>query len=202
VKADVSDDAVTDAVSGTITRLGGLDILVNSAGIMARGTVEKVDLDAWRRVLEVNVLGTARVARAALPALRASAAAGGHPAIVNMCSVWALAGSPGSVAYASSKGAIASLTMAMAADHVREGIRVNCVAAGPVDTPWVRRELDAAPDPAAALAHVHSRQPNGRLITAEEIAASVCHLASDLAGATTGTSMVVDGGVLAIRLPA
>ena len=138
-----------------------------------------------------------RVTRAALPHLRASSRA----VVVNISSIAAHTGIPDRALYSASKGAVQSLTAAMAADHVREGIRVNCVAAGPVDTPWVRRELDAAPDRAAALAYVHSRQPNGRLITAEEMAASICHLASDLAGATTGTAMVVDGGLHGVRLP-
>jgi 2-keto-3-deoxy-L-fuconate dehydrogenase len=201
VPADVADDAVADAVDAAAARLGGLDILVNNAGVLARGTVETTNLADWHRVFEVNVFGMVRVSAAALPWLRKSAAAGRDPAIVNTCSISATVGMPGGAAYSASKGAVYALTLSMAADYVREGIRVNCVTPGPVDTPWVRRELDAAPDRAAALAGVHARQPNGRLIEAEEIAASICYLAGPLCRATTGTSLVVDGGLRGVRLP-
>ena len=123
---------------------GGLDILVNNAGIGAAGTVEDNPDEQWHRVLDVNVVGIARVTRAALPHLRASR----HAAIVNTCSIAATAGLPQRALYSASKGAVLALTLAMAADHVREGIRVNCVNPGTVDTPWVGRLLAAADDPA------------------------------------------------------
>ncbi len=200
ITADVADDAVADAVTAAATQLGGLDIVVNNAGIGAQGTVEDNELDEWRRVLEVNVLGMVRVSRAALPWLRESAADGRHPAIVNTCSIAATAGLPSRALYSASKGAVYSLTLAMAADHVREGIRVNCVNPGTVDTPWVRRLLAAADDPDAELVALRARQPTGRLVTADEVAATICHLVSPLTAAITGTAIAVDGGMQGLRL--
>ncbi|HEX3650561.1 MAG TPA: SDR family oxidoreductase, partial [Pseudonocardiaceae bacterium] len=158
------------------------------------------DIDEWRRVLDVNVLGMVRVARAALPFLRESAAAGRHPAIVQTCSIVATAGLPDRALYGASKGAVYSLTLSMAADHVREGIRVNCVNPGTADTPWIRRLLAAAADPDAELAALRARQPGGRLVSAQEVAAAICYLASPLNAATTGTSLAVDGGMQGLRL--
>ncbi|POM24532.1 2-(R)-hydroxypropyl-CoM dehydrogenase [Actinomadura rubteroloni] len=201
VRGDIADDGVGAAVAAAAERLGAIDVLVNHAGRLARGSFEANDLDEWRRVFEVNVLGLVRVSRAAMPWLRESAKKGRDPAIVNTCSVTALVGMPGGAVYGASKGAVYSLTLSMAADLLAEGIRVNCVAPGPVDTPWVRRELAAAPDPEAALAAVHARQPNGRLITAEEVAESICHLAGPLSAATTGTVHVIDGGLRGLRVP-
>ncbi|MGW1159699.1 SDR family NAD(P)-dependent oxidoreductase [Streptomyces sp. NPDC002513] len=196
-RADVTDDtSVRTAVSAAVADLGGLDILVNNAGIGAQGTVEDNDDDTWRRVLDVNVLGIVRTTRAALPRLRASA----HAAIVNTCSIAATAGLPQRALYSASKGAVLSLTLAMAADHVREGIRVNCVNPGTVDTPWVGRLLDAAPDPAAERAALQARQPTGRLVTAAEVAGAIAYLAGPLSGATTGTALAVDGGMQGLRL--
>jgi 2-keto-3-deoxy-L-fuconate dehydrogenase len=200
IEADVSDDSVAEAVAAAAERLGGIDIVVNNAGIGAQGTIEDNDIDEWRRVLDVNVLGIARVSRAALPLLRESAAAGRYPAIVNTCSIAATAGLPQRALYSASKGAVYSLTLAMAADHVREGIRVNCVNPGTADPPWVRRLLDRADDPAAELAALGARQPTGRLVSADEVAATICYLASPLSAATTGTSVAVDGGMQGLRL--
>ncbi|MEU1158017.1 SDR family oxidoreductase, partial [Streptomyces sp. NPDC005918] len=172
--ADVTDDAsVREAVAAAAADLGGLDILVNNAGIGAQGTVEDNDDAQWHAVLDVNVLGIVRTTRAALPHLRASS----HAAIVNTCSIAATAGLPQRALYAASKGAVLSLTLAMAADHVREGIRVNCVNPGTVDTPWIGRLLDAAPDPAAERDALAARQPTGRLVTADEVAGAIAYLA-------------------------
>ncbi|WP_246052942.1 SDR family NAD(P)-dependent oxidoreductase [Actinocorallia herbida] len=201
LRGDIADDGVAEVVAEAAELLGGLDILVNHAGLLARGSFEGNPLDEWRRVFEVNVLGTVRVSRAAMPWLRASARSGRDPAIVNTCSITALVGMPGGAVYGASKGAVYSLTLSMAADLLDEGVRVNCVAPGPVDTPWVRRELAAAPDPEAALKAVHARQPNGRLITADEVAEAICHLAGPLSAATTGTVHVIDGGLLGLRVP-
>ncbi|GAA0841127.1 SDR family NAD(P)-dependent oxidoreductase [Streptosporangium amethystogenes subsp. fukuiense] len=197
VRADVTDEeAVRAAVSRAAEQLGGLDILVNNAGIGAAGTVEDNSYEEWSRVLDVNVLGVVRVTRAALPHLRRSA----HAAIVNTCSIAATAGLPQRALYSASKGAIQSLTLAMAADHIREGIRVNCVNPGTADTPWVRRLLDVAEDPAAERAALESRQPTGRLVSAPEVAAAIAYLASPLAGSTTGMALAVDGGMQGLRL--
>jgi 2-keto-3-deoxy-L-fuconate dehydrogenase len=197
VAADVTDDAaVRAAVASAAEQLGGLDILVNNAGIGALGTVESNGDDEWHRVLDVNLVGMVRVTRAALPYLRRSA----HAAVVNTSSIAAHAGIPQRALYSASKGAVQALTLAMAADHVTEGIRVNCVSPGTVDTPWVRRLLGAAADPQAELAALRARQPTGRLVTAEEVAAAIGYLASPLAAATTGTVLTVDGGMYGLRL--
>ncbi|MFF1407082.1 SDR family NAD(P)-dependent oxidoreductase [Streptomyces sp. NPDC058294] len=196
LRADVTDDSsVRTAVQEAAAALGGLDVLVNNAGIGAQGTVEDNDDAEWRHVFDVNVLGMVRTARAALPYLRRSR----HPAIVNTCSIAATAGLPRRALYSATKGAVYSLTLAMAADHVGEGIRVNCVNPGTADTPWVGRLLDAAPDPAAERAALEARQPTGRLVTAAEVAGAVAYLASPLSGATTGTALAVDGGMQGLR---
>ncbi|GGT21618.1 oxidoreductase [Streptomyces tanashiensis] len=195
--ADVSDDeSVRRAVEAAAEILGGIDILVNNAGIGAAGTVEDNPDAQWHSVLDVNVLGVVRTTRAALPHLRRSA----HAAIVNTCSIAATAGLPQRALYSASKGAVLSLTLAMAADHVREGIRVNCVNPGTVDTPWVGRLLGAAADPAAERAALEARQPTGRLVSADQVAASIAYLASPAAGSTTGTALAVDGGMAGLRL--
>src|SRR5216683_8173057 len=201
VVADVTDDAaVRAAVAGAGRTLGRLDILVNNAGIGAAGTVEDNDDDEWRRVLDVNVLGILRTTRAALPLLRQAARERGQAAIVNTCSIAATAGLPQRALYSASKGAIYSLTLAMAADHVREHIRVTCVTPGTADTPWVARLLRAASDPEAERAALTARQPMGRLVSAEEVAAAIAYLASPSAGAVTGTALAVDGGMSGLRL--
>ncbi len=195
--ADVSDDAsVRAAVTAAAQALGGIDIVVNNAGIGAVGTIEANSDEEWHRVLDVNVIGMVRTARAALPYLRASA----HAAIVNTCSIAAHAGLPQRALYSASKGAVQALTLAMAADHLSEGIRVTCVNPGTADTPWVRRLLAQAADPDAELAALKARQPSGRLVSAEEIAAAIAYLASPLASATTGTVLAVDGGMHGLRL--
>ncbi|GAB3362850.1 SDR family NAD(P)-dependent oxidoreductase [Modestobacter lapidis] len=196
LRGDVSDDAsVAAAVAEAVERLGRLDVLVNNAGIGAAGTVEANGFDEWRRVLDVNVLGLARVTRAALPALRRSDAA----AVVNVGSIVATAGLPERALYSASKGAVAALTRAMAVDHVGEGIRVNCVHPGTVDTPWIGRLLDVADDREAALAALQARQPNGRLVSMDEVAQAIAYLASPQAASVTGTELAVDGGMSGLR---
>lgn len=194
---DVTDsDAVSRAVDEVAENLGGLDIVINNAGIGARGAVDDNDLDEWQRVFDVNVFGMVRVTRAALPALRASK----HAAVVNTCSIAGTAGLPQRALYSASKGAVLSLTQAMAADHVREGIRVNCVCPGTADTPWVGRLLESATDPAAERAALDARQPHGRLVSADEVAHAIAYLASPLASSTVGHALCVDGGMQALRL--
>jgi len=196
VRADVSDDAgVRAAVGQAIQTLGGLDVLVNNAGIGAQGGVEDNGDDEWHRVLDVNVLGLVRVTRAALPALRAS----GRAVIVNICSIAATAGLPNRALYSASKGAVLTLTLAMAADLLPEGIRVNAVNPGTADTPWVGRLLDAADDPAAERTALEARQPHGRLVSAEEVAHAIAYLAAPTSGSTTGTWLAVDGGLDRLR---
>lgn len=191
-----SDESVRAAVAAAVERLGGLEVVVNNAGIGAQGTVEDNPDDEWRRVYEVNVLGAVRVSRAALPHLRAS----GNASIVNTCSIAATAGLPQRALYSATKGAVAALTRAMAADHLREGIRVNAVNPGTADTPWVGRLLESAPDPAAERAALEARQPHGRLVAPDEVAEAVCYLTSPSARSTSGVDLAVDGGMQALRL--
>ncbi|RIQ31024.1 SDR family NAD(P)-dependent oxidoreductase [Jiangella rhizosphaerae] len=197
VQCDVTDsDGVAAAVTAVAERFGGLDIVVNNAGIGAAGTVEDNPDDEWHRVFDVNVVGMVRVTRAALPYLRQSP----HAAVVNVCSIAATAGLPQRALYSATKGAVLSLTQAMAADHLPEGIRVNAVNPGTADTPWVTRLLDAAPDPVAERAALEARQPTGRLVPPEDIAAAIAYLAGPAAGSVTGTTIAVDGGMQALRL--
>jgi NAD(P)-dependent dehydrogenase (short-subunit alcohol dehydrogenase family) len=198
VPCDVSDTtSVETAVAAVTDRHGRLDIVINNAGIGATGDVSANDEHEWRRVLDVNVIGIARVTSAALPHLRKSPRA----AVVNTCSIAAPVGLPQRALYSASKGAVASLTLAMAADHVGEGIRVNAVTPGTADTPWVQRLLDAADDPVATGAELKARQPMGRLVSPEEVAYAIAYLASPLAASTTGTLLAVDGGTASLRLP-
>jgi 2-keto-3-deoxy-L-fuconate dehydrogenase len=197
VTCDVADDgSCRAAVQAVLDHFGQLDIVVNNAGIGAQGTVADNDDDEWHRVFDVNVVGMVRITRAALPHLRASRAA----AVVNTCSVAATAGLPQRVLYSATKGAVLAMTRAMAADHVREGIRVNCVSPGTADTPWIGRLLNTAADPQAERRALEARQPHGRLVSPAEVAGAVAYLASPRSGSTTGIDLVVDGGMQGLRL--
>lgn len=198
VPCDVTVRAsVETAVAAAAEAFGGLDVVVNNAGIGAVGDVSVDDDEQWRRVLDVNVVGMARVAAAALPHLRRSH----HAAMVLTSSVVATVGVPNRAAYAASKGAVQALALAMAADHVRDGIRVNCVSPGTTDTPWVGRLVADAADPGAAGEALRARQPMGRLVSAAEVAHAIAYLASPLSGSTTATVLSVDGGMSGLRLP-
>ena len=195
---DVTSAAQVEAcVAAVAEHFGGIDIVINNAGIGASGDVAANDDDEWHRVLDVNVVGIARVTRAALPHLRRSPVA----AVVNTSSVVAPVGVPNRALYSASKGAVSSLTKAMAADHVQEGIRVNAVEPGTADTPWVERLLGAADDPDAAAASLKARQPMKRLVRPDEVAHAIAYLASPLSSSTTGTLLSVDGGMAGIQLP-
>ena len=191
---DVGDDA---SVAMAFAKIDALDILINSAGISATGTVENNTSEEWHKVMNVNVVGIMRTSRAALPLLRKSTSA----SITNVCSIVATAGLPNRALYSASKGAVLSLTLAMANDHIKDGVRVNCVNPGTTDTPWVERLLAQAADPLAERKALEARQPLGRMVSAEEVARAICYLASPLQGSTTGTSLVVDGGMQGLRIP-
>ncbi len=197
LRCDITDDVALAAAFETIrSGYGRLDVLVNNAGIGAAGDAHANDRAEWHRVLDVNVVSMARVTAYALPLLRRSPAA----AIVNTSSVVAVVGVRNRALYAASKGAVSALTMAMAADHLADGIRVNAVTPGTADTPWVARLLKAAADPEQEAAALKARQPMGRLVTAEEVAEAICYLASPLAASTTGTLLSVDGGMATVRV--
>jgi NAD(P)-dependent dehydrogenase (short-subunit alcohol dehydrogenase family) len=187
---DVTD---TDAVAAAVAAVGRVDVLANVAGIGSTQNVVETPPELWDAVFAVNVRGIFNVSRAVLPGMIARRAG----VIVNAASVAGLIGLRNRAAYCASKGAVVALTKAMAIDHVGDGIRVNCVCPGTVDTPWVGRLLDAAEDPAATRAALVARQPMGRLGTAQEIAKAIAYLASDDAAFVTGTELVIDGGLVA-----
>jgi NAD(P)-dependent dehydrogenase (short-subunit alcohol dehydrogenase family) len=189
-------DEVSAAVDAVAAEFGRIDVLVNNAGIGAIGDITENDDAEWLRVLDINVIGVARVSRAALPHLRRSPAA----AIVNTCSVVAEIGVPLRALYSASKGAVAALTRAMAADHIRDPVRVNAVLPGTAETPWIGRLLDAADDADVARAQLQQRQPLGRLVSADEVAHAISYLASPSSGSTTGALLTVDGGMGSLRV--
>jgi len=188
VEVDVTDFA---AVAAALDGEGAVDVLVNCAGVGSTETVVDTSEEVWERVFAVNVTGVFNACRAALPGMIER----GRGSIVNVASVAGLVGLPQRAAYCASKGAVISLTRAMAVDHVGDGVRVNCVCPGTVDTPWVARLLDASGDAAAARESLAARQPMGRLGTSREIAEAIAYLAD--AEFATGTALVVDGGLTA-----
>jgi len=196
--ADVRDQASLDrAIGGFGENHGRIDILVNNAGVSFVGTIEDGDEADWHRVYDVNVVGQMRSTRAALPWLRQSDAA----SIVNMSSCTAVNGLPQRALYSATKGAVQSMTMAMAADLVTEGIRVNCVSPGTVDTPFMAKLAAEAPDPAAKRAQFEARQPTGRMVSPDEVGEAVAFLARPGARSTVGSIVNIDGGMTALRMP-
>jgi 2-keto-3-deoxy-L-fuconate dehydrogenase len=195
-QANVTDDSsVRTALAHCVNELGSLDVLVNCAGVGAQGPLEANSDDEWHSVFDVNVVGMVRVTRAALPLLKESPAG----AIVNVSSIAATVGIPDRVLYSATKGAVLSMTLAMAADLLPFGVRVNAVNPGTTATPWISRLLDSASDPDAERLALEARQPHGRLVAAEEIAEAIVYLASASSGSTTGTYLAVDGGMQRLR---
>ena len=198
IKCDIGDAlSVTEAFNEFAKSSKSLDVLINNAGIGSLTTVEKETDEVWHKVLNINVVGTARVSRLAIPLLRQSK----HAAIVNTASVAAIDGIPNRAAYSASKGAILALTLAMATDHLPDGIRVNAVNPGTTDTPWVKRLLDQADDAKVAKIALEARQPMGRLVSPSEIANAIIFLASPQQSSITGTTLNVDGGLHSLRIP-
>jgi 2-keto-3-deoxy-L-fuconate dehydrogenase len=184
VHLDVRDETQVAAV------VRDLDVLVNVAGIGSTTTAPETPLDVWEDVFAVNARGTVLCCKHAIPTMIAR----GGGAIVNIASVAAIVGLRNRAAYCASKGAVVSLTRALAVDHVNDGIRVNAVCPGTVDSPWVRRLVDESGE---SLDELTARQPLGRLGTVEEIAEAVAYLASDAASFVTGSVLVIDGGLTA-----
>ena len=198
IECDIGSDAsVAKAFENIANTNSKIDVLINNAGIGAQGGVEDASTEEWNKVLNINVIGTARVSAAALPLLRKS----DNAAIVNTCSVVATVGLPKRAIYSASKGAILSLTLAMAADLLPEKIRVNCVNPGTAETPWIGRLLSQAADPVKERSELEARQPMGRLVSADEVANAIIYLAHPEQKSTTGTVLAVDGGLHSLNLP-
>ena len=189
---DVADSAFCDAaVAQAVALHGRIDILVNAAGVIVRADAPATDDAAWTRQMRVNVDGSFFMCRAAIRQMRLQ----GSGAIVNFGSIWGVAGGKGHVAYATAKGAVHNLTRSLALDHAREGIRINAVCPGEVDTPMLRGAGRAVPLTDAQLAEMADRVvPNGRLAQPEEIGRVVVFLCSDAASYMTGALVPVDGG--------
>jgi NAD(P)-dependent dehydrogenase (short-subunit alcohol dehydrogenase family) len=188
-------EAVERTVASVVDAYGGLDVLVNNAGIQRYGTVETTPLNEWDDVIDINLKGQFLFSRFAVPHLRER----GGGAIVNVASVQAFATQPGVVAYSASKGAIVAMTKTMALDHASDHIRVNAVAPGSVRTPmleWAAGKF-VPDDPDGAIADWGSKHPLGQVITPDQVARLILFLASDDADAITGSTHLVDGGLLA-----
>jgi NAD(P)-dependent dehydrogenase (short-subunit alcohol dehydrogenase family) len=193
-EADVTRDGDVEALVGrAVSEWGGLDVMVNNAGVGVAGTAITTTEEEYERVMDVCVRGTFLGMKHAIPAIKDA----GGGSVINMSSVAALIGLVDRAVYSAAKGAIYSMTRASAIDHVGEGVRVNCIAPGTVDTPWVARITSGYDDPEEARANMRARQPHGRLVTPEEIAAMAAYLAADESASVIGACMIVDGGVTA-----
>ncbi|HWK47665.1 MAG TPA: SDR family oxidoreductase [Stellaceae bacterium] len=191
--SDVGQEGAATADARRVAALwGSIDVLLTAAGVSTGGTVLTTDPAAWDDVFRINVGGTWLWARAVLPGMRAR----GGGSIVTVASQLALAGGRGNSAYIASKGAILSLTRTMALDFADDGVRVNAVLPGAIDTPLLARSFARRDDPDAAREASRARHPLGRFGAAGEVAEAALYLASDAAGFTTGVSLPVDGGWL------
>ena len=193
-KADVTNSEEVEALVGAaVDEWDGLDVMVNNAGVGVAGTVTDTSEEDYERVMDVCLRGTFLGMKHAIPAISGS----GGGSVVNLSSVAALVGIPDRAVYSAAKGAILAITRAAAIDHVEEGVRVNCIAPGTVDTPWIGRITAGYDDPEKARQNMQARQPHGRFVTPEEIAAMAAYLASDESASVIGACMIVDGGVTA-----
>jgi NAD(P)-dependent dehydrogenase (short-subunit alcohol dehydrogenase family) len=194
VETDVSKaEDCARLVAETVQRLGQLDVACNIAGVGLVGTVPSTSEADWNRLLDVNLTGTFLVCKAVLNHMIERKAGN----IVNMSSVGGVVGLKARAAYCAAKGGVIALTKCMALDHVTDGVRVNCICPGTVDTPWIRRRLQECTNPEAEMEALRSRQPMGRLGRPEEIAMAALYLASDESAFVTGTALIVDGGMTA-----
>jgi NAD(P)-dependent dehydrogenase (short-subunit alcohol dehydrogenase family) len=193
IQGDVSnEDQIISAVERTVTEFGGLDVLVNNAGIDVEGPAVEMTSSVWDRTLEVNLKGAFLCSKHAIPRMR-----GRGGAIVNISSVRAFVSYEGNAPYDASKAGMIGLTRALALEHGRDGIRVNAVCPGYIDTPMMDAWLRAQADPSATLRQVLSVHPLGRMGTPRDIAEAVLFLASDAASFISGTFLVVDGAMSA-----
>jgi meso-butanediol dehydrogenase / (S,S)-butanediol dehydrogenase / diacetyl reductase len=193
-KVDVSrEDDVRALIDRAVEVWDGLDVMVNNAGIGLASTTPETSERDWDRVMNVNLKGVFFGMKHAIPAIRDS----GGGSVINICSTAALVGVPNRAAYSASKGGVMALTRAAAIDHVAEGVRVNCILPGTTETPWVTRITADVEDPAAARANMQARQPHGRFVRPQEVAALAAYLASDESASVIGAAMVIDGGMTA-----
>lgn len=191
-KADLASQAQTSAAMDELAHaLGGIDVLVNNAGISFVGGIEDGSETEWHHLFDINVLGYVRATRAALPYLRNS----DHAAIVNVSSCTAVSGVHQRALYSATKGAISSMSLSMAVDLLADGVRVNCVRPGTVDTPFMAELAAVANDPAQRRKEFEQRQPIGRMVAADEVATAIVYLASPRSGASYGVTLDVDGGL-------
>jgi len=182
-----------ELVADTIDEFGGIDCLVNAAGVLIRGNAEETSDDDWRDTLSVNLDVPFYLSRTALPYLTKA-----EGSIVNISSVWGVKAGDRAVAYCASKGGLILMTRAMALDHAADGVRINAICPGGVDTPMLVNETqEQGEDVDAFLAEVAAESPNGRIASPEDIAALVTFLASDAASHITGTAIPIDGGLMA-----
>lgn len=200
--ADVSEKIVTwsgelatsedcdELMADTIDEFGQLDCLVNNAGVIVRGSAAETSDEDWRYTMAINLDVPFYLSRAALPSLLRS-----EGSIINIASDWGLGGGERAAAYCASKGGIVLLTKAMAKDHAGDGLRVNAICPGDVDTPMLAAEADAqGMDLDEFLEEAAEQSPNGRVGTPEEVAALALFLSSDIASHITGTAIPIDGG--------
>ena len=186
VQCDVSAyDQVTALVEATVKEYGRLDVVVNNAGIGRTGSIEEMDLDDWHDVLDVNLTGTMYGTRAALPHLKAT-----DGCVINVGSIYGLVAGPNATAYAAAKAAVANLTRSVAVDYADEGVRVNGICPGFVETPMTAEAFEAD----EFYEYVRGSTPMGRVAQPEEIAGIALFLASDAASYVTGVNVPVDGG--------
>ncbi len=191
VQADVATaEGAARLIQTAAERFGGIDILVNVAGIVASGSVEQCSEEEWDRSMTTNVKSVFLTSKLALPYLRDR-----HGVIVNISSTVAIKGVANRAVYSASKGAVLSLSRSMAAEYVREGVRVNCVCPGTIETPSFHDRVSASADPEKAMEDFIARQPMGRLGTPEEIAQAILFAASPDVTFMTGANIVVDGAM-------
>jgi len=181
------------AVGYAVDAFGGVDILVNCAGIIRRADVVHLEEEDWDLVMAVNVKSVYLMARQAVPVM----VAGGGGVVVNLGSGWGLKGGPNAVSYCASKGAVVNMTRAMAIDHGSQGVRVNCVCPGDTDTPMLRAEARQLGVSEAEFLVASADRPLARIGTPDDIAQAILYLVSDAASWVTGTTLVVDGGGIA-----
>lgn len=186
IQCDVSSyDAVTDLVDRTVDEHGGLDIMVNNAGIGMTGTVETTGIDDWQQLLEVNLNGVIYGTRAAMPYLKESSGC-----VLNVASVFGLVGGPQTAAYATAKGAVVNFTRTTAVDYAEAGVRVNSICPGFVRTAMTESELEKD----SFYEFVLSQTPIDRVAEPEEVAEPAAFMASDAASYITGVNLPIDGG--------